>query len=346
MTPFSQFRSGKPRSWRVHEWPAPDREKWGEAFARRSIILPAKSAAHLGTKSQTTLEQAYGMFLDHVARVSGPFCLQRQSRPIEFLVPRHVENYDAELAIRVGSVTRYESICKLRRAAQILDPERDLSWLREIERHLASLRKPADKRHRMVESRILLNAGLRLMDQQGGKLTAMRAIKFRDGLMVALMSLCPIRLTNFANLRIGADFRYIGANWWITLPAASTKTRRGDDRMVSGLLTQSINRYVEVIRPVVKPDNEQLWVGFSGRPLSYSGVQRCITKAAEDLTGIRVSPHLFRACAATTAYVLAPHLSNLPSSLLQHADPSVTQKHYNKAPAAVYAERFRKLVEE
>ena len=42
--------------------------------------------------------------------------------------------------------------------------------------------------------------------------------------MIALLSLCPIRLRNFAELRIGRQIRRIGDTWWIILEAAETKS--------------------------------------------------------------------------------------------------------------------------
>jgi hypothetical protein len=42
-----------------------------------------------------------------------------------------------ELANRVGSVTVQGSIYKMRRACELIDPTRDLSWLAEIEKDLA-----------------------------------------------------------------------------------------------------------------------------------------------------------------------------------------------------------------
>ncbi len=153
----------------------------------------------------------------------------------------------------MSSVTRYNYVHTLRRVAGILDPTRDLSWLSEIERDLAILRRPKDKRNRIVPSGQLLRAGFELMKQHRQSSTPMSAIRYRNGLMVALLSICPIRLGSFADLNIGRQFRRIGSDWWILLDAESTKTRRADERLLPECLNEPITRYVEGFRPILKP---------------------------------------------------------------------------------------------
>ena len=46
---------------------------------------------------------------------------------------------------------------------------------------------------------------------------------FRDGLLIALLAYCPIRLKNFAALEIGRSFVNAYGKWWIVLTAAETK---------------------------------------------------------------------------------------------------------------------------
>jgi hypothetical protein len=57
-----------------------------------------------------------------------------------------------------------------------------------------------------------------------------RARLFRNGLMIALLACCPIRLKNFVALEIGRSIVQIKNAWWIVLPASETKERRPDER--------------------------------------------------------------------------------------------------------------------
>jgi integrase len=67
-----------------------------------------------------------------------------------------------------------------------------------------------------------------------------------------------------------------------------------------------------------------------------------ITETTRVLTGRPMSPHLFRAAAATSAALsLSPHLA---SALLQHADSRVTEEHYNRASSLSVARDFAALI--
>ena len=74
---------------------------------------------------------------------------------------------------------------------------------------------------------------------------------FRNGLMVALLAYCPIRLKNFAALEIGRSFVNVDGTWWIVLTAAETKEKREDERPVPEELTNSIERYLQIYRPIL-----------------------------------------------------------------------------------------------
>ena len=71
-----------------------------------------------------------------------------------------------------------------------------------------------------------------------------RACQVRNGLMVALLALCPIRRKNFAALEIDRSFAKIHGKWWIALSASETKENRADERPIDDLLTPAIDRYL------------------------------------------------------------------------------------------------------
>jgi hypothetical protein len=100
-----------------------------------------------------------------------------------------------ELKERVGSITTYGSVYKLRRASQLLDPRADFGWLIELEKDLALVMRPRSKADGLVLTEVLVEAGLTLMMEAEGStsLSPLRkARQFRDGLMVAMLALHPI----------------------------------------------------------------------------------------------------------------------------------------------------------
>jgi integrase len=255
------------------------------------------------------------------------------------------------LQARVGSVTVYGSIYKLRRMAEVLDPYRDFSWLTEIEKDLASALQPKTKFGRFAYSHILIKAGTDLMGKAEAALhrsALARARQFRDGLMVAMLGYHPIRPKNFAALELGLTFKSEFGSWWIVLPSSETKEKRADERIVDPRLIPWIHRYLEIHRPVLTRGSEAskaLWLSSNnGRPLTSWGVEQAISRTTFATTGIKISPHLFRTAAVSTAAVYAGNNPHLGSALMHHRDPTIREKHYNRASSFSATQSYSALV--
>lgn len=175
-----------------------------------------------------------------------------------------------------------------------------------------------------------------------------RACQVRNGLMLALLGFCPIRRKNFTALEIGRSFRKIKNQWWIVLPASQTKEKRVDERPIDELLTPIIERYLGQHRPVLaRSDNaaSALWLSANnGAPLTAKEVARVISKTTLSAVGMKVSPHLFRTSAASSAATHGSENPYLASALLHHTDPSVTNAHYNRTTSFSAGENFRQIV--
>jgi integrase len=172
-----------------------------------------------------------------------------------------------------------------------------------------------------------------------------KTLQYRNGLMITVLALLPLRLKNFVSLEIGRNFLQVGANWQVVIPASETKTRRADERRVPELLAPFVNRYLERHRPALQPQSPHLWIGQSGQPLGYPGCERVVTETTRRRLGITVSPHLFRACAASMVYLHAGDQPHLAAGILQHTHSKVTEAHYNRARGASFANAFSDLVE-
>jgi integrase len=230
-------------------------------------------------------------------------------------------------------------------------PTEDFTWLSEIAKDLALEMRPRSKFDRLVLAEVLVKAGLELIHaaEHAPNLTKRaRACRFRNGLMVALLGLCPIRRKNFAALEIGRSFVKIGEIWWIVLSASETKEKRADERPVNEMLTDVIDRYLDQHRPVLaRSDNppSALWLSaIDGAPITDKEVANLIRANTLSTVGLAVSPHLFRSAGASSAAIHCGEHPHLASALLHHSHPSVTNTHYNRATSLTAAESFRKVV--
>ena len=179
----------------------------------------------------------------------------------------------------------------------------------------------------------------------------------RNGLMVALLALAPIRLKNFAGLTLGTSFKRIGDRWWIVLGRHETKSGAADERPVPRYLNQAIAIYLTLLGRSFSaaessssarrttPDRRltsspaALWIGEGGKPLGYSAVERAIMETTRQTIGRTLSPHDFRRTGATTARFHAGSEPDLASGLLHHRDRNVTE-NYNLASSFEAAQRF------
>ncbi len=316
---------------RVGEWPEADRQAWEEACRPSVRLKKGGSASHLAPVSQDDIAQRYGRYLGFLKRTDR---LDLNAPAAGQVTSNNVEAYMAEFEGKINSVTAWNCIYKLRRAAQLLSPPTDFTWLIDIEKDLELLQEPRSKLNRFVYTEQIIKAGLTLIVEAknftGTPVKRARAI--RNGLLLALLAANLIRRKNFASLEIGKTFRKIEGQWWICISAGATKTKqRPEERPVAIWLTPYIELYLEEARPILlslsQKKTDRLWVS-SGGPMSARDVGKLITQVTQDTLGIAISPHLFRTAGATTASDAQSDMPYFASALLGHSHPGIADQHY------------------
>ena len=336
-----------PRSLPLSEWPVADQQAWNDAFRPGSRLIRGGAGSYLAEVSRRDFAQRYGAFLGFLQRAGQ---LRHNMPPAAQVTSANVEAYMAELSTRVRSVTVWNNIYKLRRAAELLSPTTEFSWLAEIEKDLALVMVPRSKFDRLVLTGRLVEAGLTLMAeaQSFARSDFARAKGVRNGLMIALLAFCPIRLKNFAALEIGSTFKEVHGRWWITLPSVTTKSRRPDERCVPELLNNDIGFYLQKCRPVLLRSistTNALWISSTtGKPMTNKNLGTLISKVTLAAVGVDVSPHLFRTAGATTAAAYGGDTPHLASALLNHTDPRVTEEHYNLAGSITASKVYTEII--
>ena len=331
------------RSLPVSSWPQADREAWEQACRPSMRLKRGGAACRMKPKTQATHVRGYGYFLDHCRRHGQ---LEEGAAASLITAPR-VEHFLAELRDRVGSVTQWSYMQRIRRVSEILAPLRDFGWLRDVEADLRDVARPRPKYPRIVDGERLLRLGLELMDRGEAREQSRpfeRSRLVRNGLMIALLALCPIRLGNLHSLRLDKQIRKIGDQWWFILPADETKSGRPDERPIHHILTPYIDRWVGQWRDVVPNIDDHFWPSINGGRLAYTYVGTIITETTRRELGIPVNPHLFRDCCVYTVAERAGSQMGVASGLLQHVDSRVTEKYYNKGASFEAAHRYQAIL--
>ena len=317
----------------LEAWPPADRAAWLAETAKGHILDQPGAAAHLSDSFLADLQRRYGRLLGYI---NWRGRLDRNAEPAGNLTPELLGNYVSDLESSVGSVTTFNSVHKAMRVAEYIAPARDWSWLRRLSRRLARKQRPANKRARLVDSARLFQLGTTLMaeaEAPGGALPLAVARRYRDGMMIALLAFCPLRLANFTSLALGESLVRIEDGWSITIARSQSKTGRPIEISLPDELLPYLVRYLECYRPRFSSAEQcsAVWLSSRGGALSYSSVQIFISSRTKTAFGKSVSPHLFRHCAATTVAIRDGARMGVVVALLGHRHSRLLDRHYNLA---------------
>ena len=115
------------------------------------------------------------------------------------------------LGAEVRPTTVAIDIDNLYYAARLIAPERDWRWLASLKSRLAARAEPEDRFDRLVPPGQTLDLGIELMDEAltlpitGHK---QREIQYRDGLLLALLTIWPIRRRSLAALTVSRHLEF------------------------------------------------------------------------------------------------------------------------------------------
>ena len=336
------------RSLPPQEWPEADRKAFQEACRPGVRLKPGGRASHFAEASLKDFTARYGAYLGFLQRKG----ILVNAGAAAQVTRSNVKAYIAELKARVSSVTTWNCIYKLRRASQLLNPNIKLSWLIEIERKLALVMVPRAKFDRLVLIHRIVEAGLQLIAEaeKYTKSDLKRAQGIRNGLIIVILGLSQIRLKNFVALEIGNTFKQVSGNWWISVPGGSTKNKRWIEKRIPNYFNDAIGLYLNQARPVLlrsSADDNDLWISSrTGRRFTYKNLGIQISKITFQTLGVDISPHLFRAAAASTAALKIPDFPYLASALLGHADPRVADEYYKRTTSLSAGKVYADLIQE
>jgi integrase/recombinase XerD len=319
------------RSLPFDAWPEVDRIAWNEAIAQGDVFDGRGPAAHWAATTRYTVMAAYGRFLAFLA-ASEPSALEEDpgKRPTEDRLARYL-SYLAETA---GTMGRHMFFAKLRDAVRVMFPSSVPQHLSRLVARLESECRPRSKAARIVTSTRLAALGTKLMEKTigaEGKITD--AVAYRDGLMIALLALRPLRLRTFSLIRVGTHLRQVGEEWRMVFAGPESKSGRPFETTVPQNLVSSLKHYLREVRPkfIGADRHDGFWASTKGRPLTRNAIAQVITERTREAFGQPVTPHLFRHCAATTIAILQPGRIGVARDLLGHSSLATTNAYYNKA---------------
>jgi integrase/recombinase XerD len=329
------MRGRKPRLHLPYvQWPPADRLLWERAMGNDDPFAGAAGGG-FAKSSQYNCLMAWRRFLGLLA-IHEPAALE--VAPIERLTVERARSLVAHLAESNNARSVASQVGWLYQAARVMMPERDWTWLRAMKARLHKAAPASASAGPVITSVQLLDLGQRLMDES--KPTASTAIsmddaiRYRDGLMIALVAFVPIRPRNLTALEIGRHLVREGDRWFVIIPEEETKTGTPIEFPVPEILEPYLAIYLDRVRPRMlrRPGGAALWLSSqAGGPLSYGSVAYAFRRHSTSRLGFRISAHDARDAAATTWALSAPDRIGVARDLLAHSDLRTTIKHYNRA---------------
>jgi integrase/recombinase XerD len=323
---------------KVEDWPEEDRRRWREAITPADPFADAGGTrANHSRRSNTKAEKGYGRFLTYL-KFHEPGALLEPS--IEQITPDRVRAYALALAaIGNGTSTILCRLQELGEMAKVFDPTKDWSFINGVASRIRAKHKPVRDKSNLRLSEELFELGLELMAQARHARGLKAAIDFRDGLIIAFLSLATLRRRNLADFKLGRNLIDLSQRLLVVFEETETKTKTPLEIEWPESLIEALEEYLLTYRPVLeardgrwhKPADGFLWLSKDGSPMTEMAIYDRIRTRTKEKFGKAINPHLFRDAAATTMAIADPGHVRLAAPLLGHRNFSTTEKYYQQA---------------
>lgn len=331
------------KSLKLNDWPDVDRSRWLTACEKADWFDEQGRAANWSPASQYDAQYLYGYWLRYVTEQEPNALLEDLDSRV---TPARIQSFVSDLKSHVSPATVVIYIDHLLMALRVLAPEQNWQSLTMLISHLKQSVTPKSKRHRLVETARLYQLGLDLMGPLEGVSSYKNmhcAVRYRDGLMIALLAARPLRRRTFTLIRIDEHLHYDGHSFYLSFRDYEIKNKRPAEFSVPAELNPYLARYLKTVRPLFpRADTHTgLWCSMAGNPLSGSAIYTSICKRTKAAYGHPVNLHLFRDCAATSLATHAPESVLAGVEILGHTDTRALYTHYIHAQTQQAAKAYQ-----
>lgn len=315
----------------ISAWPQHDALAWRNGLSSRSLLRPGGHARRWRPGTIDKVARGYACWLNFLEKQH----LLDDGPPGERCTPERLDVYRAYLAETVSAVTVGLLLTSLERALSVIVPTNKFKFIAEIAQTYPKKGDPVEKRRRLEHPAVLQRLGFELMDAAGTGIAPTRrdAVKFRDGLIIALLTFRPMRLRNLAHIQIDRHLRQSGGRWFLDYPGSETKNHKALLAVWPDILVPHLERYLAVYRPLLldcRAETDELWISQRPGAMTAGGIYDAIVSRTRKAFGKGVNPHLFRDAAVTAIAIDDPKNIALSAHVLNNGF-EITQQHYNQA---------------
>lgn len=333
--------------WPVEKWPVVDQTLWRRAVGGHNYESDIDVLANWRPTSVQTNREGYGRWINHLSRSGADMELP----PAERVTLARVQSYLAELRAQgLAPQTRSNRISQLLSVMLVFAPDRDWDWLRQKFNRQEAIAKEARKPAPLtVLSGDVLDRAFDYLKAHRVKqrmTNAEAALEYRNWLMLAMLTLIPLRRENFASLSLKTHFKLRNGEWIIEIPSARAKHKKPTRQPVPKCLDDFIRLYLEEVRPILLAGRttDAFWITNRHTPMASHSVFVCVAAFTSKVFGSAINPHRFRHIAATSTIVANPEQTEEARALLGHSDKKMTQDRYIIAQSLAASRQHAALV--
>ena len=207
----------------LKQWPEDDRAAFIALFAEGGLLDDRGPLAHWKEVSRKLMQRQYGLWV-HWVSCTEPNALHLD--PVVRATPERLRSWLTSVD-HLAPTTLFGYVDAVVRLCRSIEPDRARSKHQAI---LASLQR-AKIRHgsprkvgRILSSDVLFEVGVQLARENEGPITHLyQAVKLRDGAMICLLALMPMRRRALSKLTLGGSFQVEPGQITICLDRSMTK---------------------------------------------------------------------------------------------------------------------------
>jgi integrase len=346
-TPWNAASTSMP----LEKWPPTDRALYERCLRGGNPYTQQGRGADWAAATRIKYVYDYGRWLTWLSKVHPEMLRldtgQRISRAL-------IEEYRQHLAAIMKPKSVATCLSGLGSMLWALCETDEFAWVQLAAQRLARNAVGRNKRGTTPPSPELIDLGFELMKEADAGQWQGRyppAVRYRNGLTIALLGYWPIRRRNLAMIEIGRHLTEDGEGYRLDFTAQETKQKREISSILPSTLVTALKRYLQVYRPVLLElgphqgkAGRALWVGADGDRLNAGGIYRATTEYTKAKLGYAVSPHRFRDSAATTIATEDPaHVRDI-LAVLGHASLATSERHYNQAGTIEASQAYHKAL--
>ena len=329
-------------------WPRADHDAFARAYRSGSIFDDQTGpGAHLSEGSRRFIKGGYRRWMGFLSR-DAPDDLNLP--PADRITPERVREHVLRLEAEVGDQTLAIMIEGLYGAAKLISPARDWSWLRAIHVRLKSRIRPSDRYEKLVPAWKILDHGIWLMDdvvQRGPRVGHWHYIQYRDGVLLSVLSMWPLRRRSVAALTVSRHVEFDEAGINLHVFAEDMKMKRPESFRLPDLLVPYFKRYLRRFRPKLLTcgEHDGLWSSHLGTRMTGTAVYRAFRRRTAARFGRAMTIHDMRRATSTFLAMEAPEMISLVPGVLQHSSDETSDRYYNLARSTAASKRYVAVID-